>query len=795
MVDADLSKYFDTIPHTELLKSVTRRIVDRDVLHLIKMWLKVPVEEREADGKRRMTGGRSSRRGTPQGGIVSPLLANLYMNRFLKHWRITGKSKAFRAQVVTYADDFVILSRRHAAEALDWTRSVITQMGLVWLAAAAFLLAVLIINHDLFLRPIFEHGDYAANAIQIQNAKHFREMLGNYSRWRFHHPGPAFFYIFALGETVLHDWFHLAPDALNAHILTIIVLNTVFLFACIGIFAQDCRSPLFVPAAVVAALVFISTINRTFIGSALLSIWMPYVFLFCLLLYVTACASVSTGKYQHLPIAVLTGLMLVHAHIAQVMFVSVIGSMMAATVILRRTRHGGVRTFLVENRKSLLISGALVALFAIPPLLDVMLHKPSNIAPIRVYLSVHQGPQNSWMQSLKYETSFFTFLPDPEVVLLSPKAGLLAKGCSHPYVVKYWGLWVLLLGIVAGLRMRGRVGVSPFLKHIMLEVVVVSMLFWYWGTKIAGGLYNFNGYFFYSVQLLILLVLLSLILGTVKFNVRAPWILLLSCAAPVLMFAAPPYYRNALTFSDDVNRIASGLERQNETVQITFADDDWPTAVGIASRLKRVGKSFCVAKGWGFMFGYEAECKDMSGLTRLVLTHHEHPCVEPCRTIFQGPEFTAELAPYPSFKVPFTLGPDFTSILKENFYGPGVEGDPMWASKNSTIRFLAAQQCDGPPILRVRIIGSVQPGRPVQVRLNGHELGTLAAPTQHSFDFHVHRNMVRAGSDNQISFSVENAGPLGNDPRDLGFWLERIEFAAADSSGSEIQGGPAKHTP
>ena len=130
VVDADLSKYFDTIPHTELLKSVARRIVDRDVLHLIKMWLKAPVEERDENGKRRMTGGRSSRRGTPQGGIVSPMLANLYMNRFLKHWQITGKSKAFRAQVVTYADDFVILSRGHAAEALNWTRSVMTRLGL-----------------------------------------------------------------------------------------------------------------------------------------------------------------------------------------------------------------------------------------------------------------------------------------------------------------------------------------------------------------------------------------------------------------------------------------------------------------------------------------------------------------------------------------------------------------------------------------------------------------------------------------------------------------------------------------
>jgi RNA-directed DNA polymerase len=130
VVDADLSKYFDTIPHTQLLKSVARRIVDRNVLHLIKMWLKVPVEERDENGKRHMTGGRSRRCGTPQGGIVSPMLANLYMNRFLRHWRITEKSKAFRAQVVTYADDFVILSRGHAAEALDWTRSVMTRLGL-----------------------------------------------------------------------------------------------------------------------------------------------------------------------------------------------------------------------------------------------------------------------------------------------------------------------------------------------------------------------------------------------------------------------------------------------------------------------------------------------------------------------------------------------------------------------------------------------------------------------------------------------------------------------------------------
>ena len=77
-----------------------------------------------------MSGGKRNTRGTPQGGVVSPLLANMYMNRFLKHWRFTGCGEAFRAHVIAYADDFVILSRGRAAEALTWTKVVMTKLGL-----------------------------------------------------------------------------------------------------------------------------------------------------------------------------------------------------------------------------------------------------------------------------------------------------------------------------------------------------------------------------------------------------------------------------------------------------------------------------------------------------------------------------------------------------------------------------------------------------------------------------------------------------------------------------------------
>jgi RNA-directed DNA polymerase len=130
VVDADLSRYFDTIPHDQLMKSVARRVSDGKMLKLIKAWLKAPVEETDERGNRRMTGGKGSRMGTPQGGVISPLLANIYMNRFLRVFLERGKNREYAARIVAYADDFVILSRGKANEALAWTRLVMAKLGL-----------------------------------------------------------------------------------------------------------------------------------------------------------------------------------------------------------------------------------------------------------------------------------------------------------------------------------------------------------------------------------------------------------------------------------------------------------------------------------------------------------------------------------------------------------------------------------------------------------------------------------------------------------------------------------------
>jgi RNA-directed DNA polymerase len=131
IVDADLSGYFDSIPQSDLLKSVARRIVDGVMLHLIKMWLEVPVEETDERGnKRRSTRNRDEGRGTPQGAPISPLLSNLYMRRFVLGWKNLGYEKRLEARIVNYADDLVICCRGRAEEALAKMRDIMTKLKL-----------------------------------------------------------------------------------------------------------------------------------------------------------------------------------------------------------------------------------------------------------------------------------------------------------------------------------------------------------------------------------------------------------------------------------------------------------------------------------------------------------------------------------------------------------------------------------------------------------------------------------------------------------------------------------------
>jgi len=132
VIDADLSKYFDTIPHANLMATVAERICDGAILHLIQMWLKAPIMEMDKDGtKRNIGGGKGNRKGTPQGGVISPLMSNLYLHLLDRIWERNNLQQRLGARIVRYADDIVILCRRGKSEqAMTVLRQILERLEL-----------------------------------------------------------------------------------------------------------------------------------------------------------------------------------------------------------------------------------------------------------------------------------------------------------------------------------------------------------------------------------------------------------------------------------------------------------------------------------------------------------------------------------------------------------------------------------------------------------------------------------------------------------------------------------------
>lgn len=154
VIDADVTAYFDTIPHDRLMKTVAQRVVDRAMLALVKRFLEAPVVDDRDDGRPHRT-----RQGTPQGGVISPLLSNVYLHLLDRNFRLRVQRGDLQGRLVRYADDFVLLSPHRPDQALTWLQQLMTRLGL---ALHPEKTRVLDVRHDDFV------------------------FLGHTHRWRFH---------------------------------------------------------------------------------------------------------------------------------------------------------------------------------------------------------------------------------------------------------------------------------------------------------------------------------------------------------------------------------------------------------------------------------------------------------------------------------------------------------------------------------------------------------------------------------------------------------------------------------
>lgn len=481
-------------------------------------------------------------------------------------------------------------------------------LGLIAAVTLGLFVAIAAAGYDLYFKTeILEQGDAAVNAVQIYNAKHFSELYGNYSRFEFNHPGPGFFYAYAAGEVILLDVLGLVPTPHNAHLLTSMALQCLFLALALGLLAGMLRWSAWLPLAILAAAIHFSQIYGAFT-----SIWPPHVLLMPFLAFLAASTAVATGRIRILPVMIGLGGLLFHGHVAQALFVGGI-SVPVFALCVRNLRNRGEATnwtsFHKAHRKPLLASAALIVIFLTPLGLDLAQRGlESNVATIVRRFLVNTDDGKTWLQALLYVASFATYSQDQEHVLATIGAETGRFFATHAFSVTLWSL-LLIVPAASYVALRRRLDLER--RRVLVSSYAVLgttlILCVVWGIAQAGPMHHFNGYFYHGV----FFFGLAIGLGVPAYFLegRAPAAIgatLCVISAVILTWSVRP---PRLTEHESGKRLHEGVGQAvaalapGRPIILSFEHHYWPEAAAVALDLQRRGFPFYTVPTWNFMFG------------------------------------------------------------------------------------------------------------------------------------------------------------------------------------------------
>ncbi len=429
--------------------------------------------------------------------------------------------------------------------------------------------------------PNFQVGDYASNTFQIAKAKGFGEILGNYSRWGFHHPGPAFFYVYAAGEWVFHDLLGLTRATGNAHLLTGALLQAAFFTLTLVVasgFIEERRRSFLAIAAVAGGTLFMRT------GHLELSNWPPAVLALPFALLLVSAIAVAAGQVWRLPLLVLAGSFLVHGHVAQPMFVGTIAAAAYGRLYVVSGRPG-LRAFIRRSAAAHALAALIAAPFVTTLTLDAVRGADSNL--VRIATMKLADGWHSPKEAVFYIMGFADLAP--RTILGTP-----------PVNVRAVAMWAGLLLVPVLVRWR-----PPILRVWMAFVGLAFALVFVWAIVQAGDLYHFNAFFMFG---LLFVVLLPVVMA---LSARLPVIPRWACA---LLFGVATWFAHerplpgVLTPDPRGTQLEEAASRltPSEPVLLRFKDaTDWPLGAGFGLGLERHGGAFYVEPQWWVHFGRE----------------------------------------------------------------------------------------------------------------------------------------------------------------------------------------------
>jgi hypothetical protein len=471
----------------------------------------------------------------------------------------------------------------------------------VVVAATAVLLVLLCVrNRFLFTTRLYEDADMGANSILIEQARHFTLLVGNYSKDHFHHPGPAYLYVQAAGESLFWAWLHVVPTAWNGQLLATYALNSMFMALVVGV-GYGWTGSLRGAAACFAAVAALAAAHPAVLSTD----WMPYFYVPAYVAFLVAAASVAAGHARDAWIMALAGWFLIHGHACFLFFVPVISCAVLVAVLWPR-RHGigaSVRSFFATQRGVWIPVAVISAVFAFPVIMDLALHWPGTFGDYLAYTSSKRAGGHSLAQAVRDALWYWWPYRDAWVFWTVPAAGYAVAAA----VIRW----------VAPVRLR------RFLSALLAVNAVSSLAFVYYAIDGIGTLSeHYVGYFYWSAPVITLLVIAVGVVEAMPLRLGTFTAASLAVLALAALGLAPDTHTS--TNSSDPAVLSSGPDTDpglpgavsalaarsgGRMIVLRFTQPSWPDVTGFLVQAERTGVRACVANPvWTFMMTSQFIC-------------------------------------------------------------------------------------------------------------------------------------------------------------------------------------------
>ncbi len=454
----------------------------------------------------------------------------------------------------------------------------------VWAIPFTLLFALLCVrNRFLFTTRLYEQGDAGADSILIEQAKHFTLLVGNYSRERFNHPGPAYMYVQAFGEYLFQNALHVVPTAWNAHMLSVFALDSTFVALAVGVVYGWTRS-LRGAAACFAVFTAFAIAHPPIVNSD----WMPYLYVLAYTVFVLAAGSVAAGRAQDVWIFALTGWFLIHGHACFLFFVPVLTVAVLAAVLWprRHTLRASTGRFFREQRRAWIPVAVISAVFALPIVVNLVLHWPGDFGKYISYGGSGRAGGHSLPQTVEYALWFWW--PNQQA-WLAPVLGYPVALAATFWPRTFW---------------HGRGPLRRFLVALLAVNVVSSLaLLIYAAVGIDSLSAYYIGYFYWSAPVVTVLVIVLAGLEAVPRSAAAlsTGVAVLVAAAAFAILAVIPGARTSTSSVDEsLPRVVATLAARapGKTIVLHIDGPAWPETAGFLVQAERSGVMACLDDSW-----------------------------------------------------------------------------------------------------------------------------------------------------------------------------------------------------